>query len=149
MDDLFFFCVCTVNLYRKTNFISIPTSKYILISIFSSCIADLLDPHFQTLVIGDLSSCKLRHLTRQTASNQADTVVKSFASTDSTRPFKFSLTNSYFIKISVLTSFIMDIIYIKKYFECKDTVAQRKSYDLLFWYFFLLANSKSSRKCFQ
>ena len=60
----------------------------IFISIFSSFIADLLDHHFQTFIIGDLSDCKLRHLARQTASNQADTVVKSLANTDSTRPFK-------------------------------------------------------------
>jgi len=60
----------------------------IFISISSSCITDLLDPYFQTLVIGDLSSCKLRHLTQQTASNQADPVVKAVASIDSTRPFK-------------------------------------------------------------
>ena len=31
-----FFCVCTVNLYRKTNFISIPISKYILIPVQSN-----------------------------------------------------------------------------------------------------------------
>ena len=49
---------------------------------------NLVDPHFQTSVIGDLSSCKFKHLTQQTASNQADTVIKTFASTDSTRPFK-------------------------------------------------------------
>jgi hypothetical protein len=60
----------------------------IFISIFSSFIADLLDHHFQTFVVGDLSDCKPRHLTQQTASNQADTVVKSLANTDSTRPFK-------------------------------------------------------------
>jgi hypothetical protein len=60
----------------------------IFISIFSSFIADLLDHHFQTFVVGDLSDCKPRHLTQQTASRQADTVVKSLANTDSTRPFK-------------------------------------------------------------
>ena len=60
----------------------------IFISIYSSCITDLLEPHFQALVVGDLSDCKPRHLTQQTASNQADTVVKSLANTDSTRPFK-------------------------------------------------------------
>ena len=60
----------------------------IFISIFSSFIADLLDHHFQTFVVGDLSDCKPRHLTQQTASNQADTVVKSLANTESTRPFK-------------------------------------------------------------
>jgi hypothetical protein len=60
----------------------------IFISIFSSLVADLLDHHFQTFIIGDLSDCKLRHLSRQTASIQADTVVKTLANTDSIRPFK-------------------------------------------------------------
>jgi len=64
----------------------------IFISISNSCVTNLLDPYFQTLVIGDLSSCELRHLTHQTASNQADPVVKAAASTDSTRPFKIPKT---------------------------------------------------------
>jgi hypothetical protein len=74
-----------ISIFTFTNFIG---TFNIFISIFSSCITDLLDTHFQTLVVGDLSSCKLRHLTRQTVSNQADTIVKSLVSTDSTRPFK-------------------------------------------------------------
>jgi hypothetical protein len=60
----------------------------LIISIFSSCIADLVDPHFQTSVVGDLSSCKFKHLTQQIASKQADTVIKTFANADSTRPFQ-------------------------------------------------------------
>ena len=77
--------------YATISYISILTfisTFNLIISIFSSCIADLLDPHLKTLVIGDLSNCKLQHLTRPTASNQADTVVKSLANADSTRPFK-------------------------------------------------------------
>ena len=60
----------------------------IFISILNSFVADPLDHHFQTFTIGDLSDCKLRHLSRQTASIQADTVVKTLANPDSTRPFK-------------------------------------------------------------
>jgi hypothetical protein len=60
----------------------------ILISIFNSFVVDPLDHHFQTFTIGDLSDCKLRHLSRQTASIQADTVVKTLANPDSIRPFK-------------------------------------------------------------
>jgi len=78
----------TISYISILTFTSFICTFNIFISIFSSCIADLLDPHFQTLVIGDLSSCKFKHLTQQTASNQADTVIKTFASTDSTRPFK-------------------------------------------------------------
>ena len=58
------------------------------ISISNSVVSDPSDHHFQRFTIGDLSDCKLRHLSRQTASIQADTVVKSLANTDSTRPFK-------------------------------------------------------------
>jgi hypothetical protein len=60
----------------------------IFISIFSSLVADLLDHHFQTFIIGDLSDCKLRHLSRQTVSIQADTVVKTLANADPIRTFK-------------------------------------------------------------
>jgi hypothetical protein len=60
----------------------------IFISILNSFVADPLDHHFQTFTIGDLSDCKLRHLSRQTASIQADTVVKTLANPDSIRPFK-------------------------------------------------------------
>ena len=41
-----------------------------------------------TFTIGDLSVCKLRHLSRPTASIQADTVVEALANPDSIRPFK-------------------------------------------------------------
>jgi hypothetical protein len=78
----------TISYISILTFTSFIGTFNIFISIFSSCIADLLDPHLQTLVIGDLSNCKLQHLTRPTASNQADTVVKSLANADSTRPFK-------------------------------------------------------------
>ena len=36
----------------------------IFISIFNSFVADPLDHHFQTFTIGDLSDCKLRHLSQ-------------------------------------------------------------------------------------
>ena len=60
----------------------------ICIAIFNSLIADPLDHHSQTFTIGDLSDCKSRHLSQQTASTQADTVVKTLANPDSIRPFK-------------------------------------------------------------
>jgi hypothetical protein len=60
----------------------------IFISIFSLLVADLLDHHFQTFIIGNLSDCKLQQLSRQTASIQADTVVKTLANADSIRTFK-------------------------------------------------------------
>jgi hypothetical protein len=60
----------------------------IFISIFSSLVVDLFDRHFQTFTMGDFSDCKLRHLSRQTASIQADTVVKTLANLDFIRPFK-------------------------------------------------------------
>jgi len=77
--------ISDISILTFTNLIG--TCK-LIISILSSYIADLVDHHFQTSVIGDLSSCKCKHLTQQTASNQADPVIKTFASTDSTRPFK-------------------------------------------------------------
>jgi hypothetical protein len=64
------------------------TSFICIFSILNSFVADPLDHHFQTFTIGDLSDCKLRHLSRQTASTQADTVVKTLANPDSIRPFK-------------------------------------------------------------
>ena len=60
----------------------------IFISIFNPFVADPLDLHSQTFTIGDLSDCKLRQLSRQTASTQADTVVKALANPDSIRSFK-------------------------------------------------------------
>ena len=71
----------------------------IFISILNSFVADPLDHHFQTFTIGDLSDCKLQHLSRQTASIQADTVVKTLANPDSIRPFKIPGTwPDYIIK---------------------------------------------------
>jgi hypothetical protein len=46
------------------------------VSIFNPFVTDPLDHHFQTFSMGDLSDCKLPHLARQTASIQADTLVK-------------------------------------------------------------------------
>ena len=60
----------------------------IFIAIFNSLVADPLDHHSQTFTIRDLSDCKSRHLSQQTASTQADTVVKALANTDSIRSFK-------------------------------------------------------------
>jgi len=74
-----------ISILTFTNFIC---NLNIFISIFSSLVADPLDHHFQTFTIGDLSDCKLRQLSRQTASTQADTVVKTLANPDSIRPFK-------------------------------------------------------------
>ena len=61
----------TISYISILTFTSFIGTFNIFISIFSSCIADLLDPHFQTLVIGDLSNCKLQpvsytHLTLPT-----------------------------------------------------------------------------------
>jgi hypothetical protein len=61
---------------------------WIFISILNSFVADPLDHHFQTFTIGDLSDCKPWHLSPQTASIQADTVIKTLANPDSIRPFK-------------------------------------------------------------
>jgi hypothetical protein len=59
------------------------------IPIFNSVVPDLLDHYFQTFTTGDLSDCKMRCLSRQTASVQAKTLIKALANPDSTRPFKF------------------------------------------------------------
>jgi hypothetical protein len=66
----------------------------IFISIFNPFVSDPLDHHFQTFTIGDLSNCKLRHLSLQTAPIQADTLVKTLANPDSIRPFKIPGTRS-------------------------------------------------------
>jgi hypothetical protein len=55
---------------------------------FNAVVSDLLDHHFQTFTIGDLSDCKMLCLSRQTASVQAETLVKTLANPDSIRPFK-------------------------------------------------------------
>jgi hypothetical protein len=48
----------------------------IFVSNFNPFLTDPLDHHFQTGSMGDLSDCKLPHLSRQIASVQADTLVK-------------------------------------------------------------------------
>jgi hypothetical protein len=53
------------------------------ISISNSVVSDPLDHHFQTFTIGDLSDCKMLCLSRQTASVQAETLVKALANSDS------------------------------------------------------------------
>ena len=58
------------------------------ISIFNSVVSDLLDHHFQTFTIGDLSDCKMLCLSQQTASVQAKPLVKALANPDSIRLFK-------------------------------------------------------------
>jgi hypothetical protein len=78
----------TISYISILTFISFICTFNIFISNFSSLVADPLDHHFQTCIIGDLSDCKLQRLSQQTASIQADTVVKSLANTDSIRPFK-------------------------------------------------------------
>ncbi len=55
----------------------------IFISIFNSFVSDLLDQHFQTFTIGDLSDCKVLCSSRQTASVQAKIAVNAFANPDS------------------------------------------------------------------
>jgi hypothetical protein len=62
------------------------------ISISNSVVSDPSDHHFQRFSIGNLSDCKLLCLSRQTASVQADTLVKTLANPDSIRPFKIPRT---------------------------------------------------------
>jgi uncharacterized protein YeeX (DUF496 family) len=77
---------------------------WIFISILNSFVADPLDHHFQTFTIGDLSDCKPWHLSPQTASIQADTVIKTLANPDSIRPFKIPGTwPDYIIKADLGT----------------------------------------------
>jgi len=77
-----------------TSYISILTitsvvcTLNIFISIFNALVAKFSDHHFQTFIVGNLSDCKLQHLSRQTALVQAKTVVKTLANTDSTLTFK-------------------------------------------------------------
>jgi hypothetical protein len=68
-------------------FFSFISSFNISTLILNSRIADPLDPRSQTLIIGDLRSCKQRPFSQQTASSQADLIVQSFATADSIRPF--------------------------------------------------------------
>jgi len=60
----------------------------ILISIFNPVVNNPLNHHFQTFTNGDLSDCKLRYLSRQTAPVQANTLVKALANPDSLLHFK-------------------------------------------------------------
>jgi len=62
------------------------------ISISNSVVSDPSDHHFQRFTIGDLSDCKLLRLSHQTASVQADTLVRTLANPDSIRPFKIPRT---------------------------------------------------------
>ncbi len=62
------------------------------ISISNSVVSDPLDHHFQTCTNGDLSDCKMLCLSRQTASVQAETLVKTLANPDSIRLFKIPET---------------------------------------------------------
>jgi hypothetical protein len=57
-------------------------------SISNSVVSDPWDHHFQTFTNGGLSDCKMLCLPRQTASVQAETIVKRLANPDSTRLFK-------------------------------------------------------------
>jgi hypothetical protein len=57
-------------------------------SIFKSFVSDPVDHHFQTFTVGDLSDCKMLCLSRQTASVQAETLVKALANSDPIRLFK-------------------------------------------------------------
>jgi len=58
------------------------------ISISNSIVSDLSDHQFQTFTVGELSDCKTLCLSRQTASVQAETLVKTLANSDSRRLFK-------------------------------------------------------------
>ncbi len=51
-------------------------------SIFNSFVSDPFDHHFQTFTVRDLSDCKMLCLSRQTASVQAETLVKAIANPD-------------------------------------------------------------------
>ncbi len=55
---------------------------------FNAVVSDPLDHHFQTFTVGNLSDCKMFCLPRQTASVQAETLVKALANSDSIRLFK-------------------------------------------------------------
>ncbi len=60
-------------IFNFKNFISIP----------NSAISDLSDHQFQTCTVGELSDCKMLYLSQQTASAQAETLVKTLANSDS------------------------------------------------------------------
>ncbi len=58
------------------------------ISISYSIVFDLSDHQFQTFTVGEISDCKTFCLSRQTASVQAETLIKTLANPDSRRLFK-------------------------------------------------------------
>ncbi len=57
-------------------------------AICNSFVSDPADHHFQTFTVGNLSSCKMLNFSRQTASVQAETLVKALATADPIRLFK-------------------------------------------------------------
>jgi len=70
---------------------------YIIFTIFifknlNTVVSDPSDHHFQTFTVGNLSDCKMFCLPRQTASIQAETLVKTLANPDSIRLFKLPET---------------------------------------------------------
>ncbi len=58
------------------------------ISISNSIVSDLADHQFQTFMVGELSDCRMFCLSQQTASVQAETLIKTLANPDSRRLFK-------------------------------------------------------------
>ncbi len=62
------------------------------VSISNLIVSDLSDHPFQTFTVGELSDCKTFCLSRQTASIQAETLVKTLANSDSRRLFKIPET---------------------------------------------------------
>jgi hypothetical protein len=58
------------------------------ISIANSTVSDLSDHQFQTFTVEELSDCKMFGLSQQTASVQAETLIKTLANPDSRRLFK-------------------------------------------------------------
>ncbi len=62
------------------------------ISISNLIVSDLSDHPFQTFTVGELRDCKTFCLSRQTASIQAETLVKTLANSDSRRLFKIPET---------------------------------------------------------
>jgi len=69
--SIYIYIIFTIFIFQKF----IPISK--------SIVSDPLDHHFQTVTAEDLSDCKTLCLPRQTASVQAETLVKALANSDS------------------------------------------------------------------
>jgi hypothetical protein len=77
--------------FATTSNISILTFTIFILTFnifISICNPSVLNHHFQTFTIGNLSDCKVPCLPRQTISAQAKTTIKAFANTDSIRFFK-------------------------------------------------------------